>query len=421
MSSPEQGPKPLGDSEIEGVTGGTGTDGTGTQGATDMVSQFATGFLGSNMQALYERYSQSQSGSTGGGTLSIDIEATMQQGLASMQQGIASLMDQVTVSYQSLLDIIHTTAADQMQSLLASQPGYADQYQAMQAALLSGADPTQTIAAALQAGTLVLPGLPIWSPNAAQPDGQGFLDLQAQYTAAGGGGPQGAGIAYAQQSLASFAPYLQQNPGIVNDPVYGPAIAALQNMVSPLQGGDGSEALNGRGLADQIRGGGGDDVITGNAATTSVQGLQLLAGQDTIDGGAGRDTIIADGLNPNAPGGADYVTGGVGDHAADLVSLGGGDDIYVWRPGDGNDVVSFGTGSTDRLLLTGVTPTQLAAGLQLPPGVFLQEIPGNPFTFRFIDGIGRQVEGNGTFTMGGETLTFTGADILRLPFPGQVG
>ena len=325
--------------------------------------------------------------------------------------------------------------AEQYSALTAGQPGIGDQFQAMQAVLQSGGNPIQAIQAvlqsggnlgemlqaALQAGVIQLPGLPTWAPSSSQPDGTAFLDQQAQHLATAGANPPGSdALTYAQQSLASLAPYLQQNPGMVNDPFYGPRITALQNMVNAQQGGEGTDIMQGRGLSDQFRGG-GDDIINGNNAATPLSGMEFLAGRDTIDGGAGRDTIYGDGADPNARGGNDYVTGGVGDHAADLVFLGGGDDVYAWRPGDGNDLVNFGTGNMDRLDLAGVTPSQLAAGLQLPPGVFLQEIPGNPFTFRFIDGIGRQVEGNGTFTLGGERLTFTGVDVLRLPFPGQVG
>jgi Ca2+-binding RTX toxin-like protein len=87
--------------------------------------------------------------------------------------------------------------------------------------------------------------------------------------------------------------------------------------------------------------GGGNDSFstTGNlAALISI----------TVDGGAGNDTIL--GSN-----GADVLIGGEGNdfidgqQGNDTVSLGTGDDVFQWDPGDGNDTVN-GQGGSDTLL-----------------------------------------------------------------------
>src|SRR5262249_7064232 len=89
---------------------------------------------------------------------------------------------------------------------------------------------------------------------------------------------------------------------------------------------------------------GGDDNFsaTGNLAAL----IQL-----TVDGGAGNDTIL--GSN-----GADTLLGGDGDdfidgqQGNDTAVLGAGDDVFQWDPGDGNDRVEGGDG-TDTMLFNG--------------------------------------------------------------------
>jgi Ca2+-binding RTX toxin-like protein len=90
--------------------------------------------------------------------------------------------------------------------------------------------------------------------------------------------------------------------------------------------------------------GGGDDKFsaTGNLAAL----IQI-----TVDGGAGKDTIL--GSN-----GADILLGGDGDdfidgqQGNDVVFLGAGNDVAQWDPGDGSDIVE-GQSGTDTLLFNG--------------------------------------------------------------------
>jgi len=90
--------------------------------------------------------------------------------------------------------------------------------------------------------------------------------------------------------------------------------------------------------------GAGDDVVSGQ------NGLSLLT-QLTIDGGAGNDTITGGD-------GDDLLLGGTGNdriigaRGADLARLGGGDDTFVWNPGDGSDTVE-GDAGTDTLVFDG--------------------------------------------------------------------
>jgi Ca2+-binding RTX toxin-like protein len=82
---------------------------------------------------------------------------------------------------------------------------------------------------------------------------------------------------------------------------------------------------------------GGDlgDILDARGLAAGRIGLQLLggAGGDLIFGSAGNDTV----------------TGGL---AGDVALLGAGNDLFIWNPGDGNDVIEGETG-TDTLRFTG--------------------------------------------------------------------
>jgi len=85
-----------------------------------------------------------------------------------------------------------------------------------------------------------------------------------------------------------------------------------------------------------VNGLGGNDVL--NASTMPASAIQLTldggAGDDKITGGQGADLLIGGEGN-------DTVTGGLG---ADVALLGAGDDRFIWRPGDGSDVVEGQSG-----------------------------------------------------------------------------
>ncbi len=85
-------------------------------------------------------------------------------------------------------------------------------------------------------------------------------------------------------------------------------------------------------VIENAYGGDAGDTLIGNDADNILNGN---AGNDTIFGDAGNDSI----------------TGGEG---ADNLGGGTGNDVYVWRPGDGNDrVIELADAGHDRLVLTG--------------------------------------------------------------------
>jgi Ca2+-binding RTX toxin-like protein len=137
----------------------------------------------------------------------------------------------------------------------------------------------------------------------------------------------------------------------------------------------------GDGLPDQVtvNGTAGDDVIVaaGNAGTVNVFNFTSLtaavairhaeAANDllTVKGLGGDDLVEASALPADAiklaiDGGAnvDLLFGGGGDdfidggQANDTAFLGTGDDVFLWNPGDGSDVVE-GEGGADTLLFNG--------------------------------------------------------------------
>jgi len=71
----------------------------------------------------------------------------------------------------------------------------------------------------------------------------------------------------------------------------------------------------------------------------------------TVDGGAGEDTILGSNGNDTLLGGdaRDFIDGEQGN---DTAILGAGDDVFQWDPGDGNDTVE-GQDGFDRMLFNG--------------------------------------------------------------------
>ncbi|WP_412509397.1 M10 family metallopeptidase C-terminal domain-containing protein, partial [Roseovarius sp. SYSU LYC5161] len=79
--------------------------------------------------------------------------------------------------------------------------------------------------------------------------------------------------------------------------------------------GDGSDEIIGGGEANSLSGGGGDDTISGNGGTDTLEGG---AGADTLDGGAGVN---------------------------DRINGGDGDDLVIYKSGEGYDNIDGGAGN----------------------------------------------------------------------------
>ncbi len=90
--------------------------------------------------------------------------------------------------------------------------------------------------------------------------------------------------------------------------------------------------------------GGGSDNITATAlaATGPRLTIDAGAGNDTINGSQGADTIVAGDGNDTV----------FGDNGNDTALLGAGNDLFTWDPGDGSDTIE-GQGGTDTMDFNG--------------------------------------------------------------------
>lgn len=114
-----------------------------------------------------------------------------------------------------------------------------------------------------------------------------------------------------------------------------------------IHGGYGNDRIFGLGGADTITGGEGNDILQGDRfdyAFNASYGLNTIAGNDFLDGGAGNDQLYGDA-------GDDTLLGGIGDDyllGDSLATQGGDHGRDMLDGGDGNDVL-FGMGGSDDL------------------------------------------------------------------------
>jgi Ca2+-binding RTX toxin-like protein len=111
-----------------------------------------------------------------------------------------------------------------------------------------------------------------------------------------------------------------------------------------LDGGDGNDLIVGGDGSDTLLGGAGDDTIDGGAGVDTVE---AGAGSDVVGGGDGNDAISGGDGNDYLDGqaGADYILGGDGEDLVfggllnDVLSGGTGSDVFLFRAGDGSDIL----------------------------------------------------------------------------------
>lgn len=136
------------------------------------------------------------------------------------------------------------------------------------------------------------------------------------------------------------------------------AIIELSNTQPPasdlvLVGNDKDDVLLGDIGNDVIQGLGGDDKLYGDGGDDTLIGAE---GNDYVSGGAGSDALIGNE-------GADYLIGGAGDDVLDggegddQLQGGTGSDTYVYRSGDGSDMIveTAASDDQDRLFLDDAT------------------------------------------------------------------
>ncbi|MBT4934359.1 MAG: cadherin-like domain-containing protein [Rhodospirillaceae bacterium] len=103
-----------------------------------------------------------------------------------------------------------------------------------------------------------------------------------------------------------------------------------------LKGGSGEDTLYGGGGDDSLKGGGGEDTLYGGAGADTLKGE---GGEDVLFGGAGDDEL-------RGGGGEDFLVGGAGD---DILKGEGGDDTFVFNTDSGSDtIVDYHKGETLR-------------------------------------------------------------------------
>ena len=138
-----------------------------------------------------------------------------------------------------------------------------------------------------------------------------------------------------------------------------------------LNQGDASDIVNGLGGNDEIYGLAGDDVLAGDTGDDYLEGnagndiLRGSAGADgaadwqgnnLLDGGAGDDNILADGIPHDPDGGSNFVVGGTGDDWIDSHASG---NVIAFNAGDGHDTV-YAANTLTLSLGGGIAPSNLA-------------------------------------------------------------
>lgn len=121
-----------------------------------------------------------------------------------------------------------------------------------------------------------------------------------------------------------------------------------------LDGGAGNDLLDGGAGHDSLMGGDGDDVVLGGAGNDALEGgdgiddLRGGEGNDTLNGGEGGDQLLGEEGDDalNGGNGADTLRAGIGtdvlDGGSGVDDMDGGDgaDTYIYRAGDGGDLIN---------------------------------------------------------------------------------
>ena len=146
------------------------------------------------------------------------------------------------------------------------------------------------------------------------------------------------------------------------------------DIANTISGGSGSNSIHGAGGNDSIVGNAGDDYLYGDAGDDILSGGKgndsIFGGavKDTLDGGAGADFLSGDASNDDLLGGSgndtlsggkgnDYLSGDKGNDslwggAGDDTLWGGeGADIFLYKNGEGNDIISDYESGVDTVMV----------------------------------------------------------------------
>ncbi|MGP3697994.1 M10 family metallopeptidase [Rhodobacter sp. NSM] len=127
-----------------------------------------------------------------------------------------------------------------------------------------------------------------------------------------------------------------------------------------IDGGEGRDTVAAGGGDDIVADTGGTDLVSLGAGNDTYRGAGDVTGRgDTIEGGAGRDRVLASSGNDRVDGGAgnDTLSGGagsdriIGGSGSDLLRGGSGADVFVFAAGCGADRLSDFRPGIDRVLL----------------------------------------------------------------------
>ncbi|MDX8496418.1 calcium-binding protein, partial [Mesorhizobium sp. VK22B] len=141
-----------------------------------------------------------------------------------------------------------------------------------------------------------------------------------------------------------------------NDELFGdePVTGHLGFALSDARGNDYLDGGNGN---DLLYGGAGNDVLLGGAGSDRLLGgdgsdfLQDWGAEDDVyDGGKGDDLMLAGHVNAG------------GSRSTDFDSSNTGSDTFIYRKGDGNDIINDGSKSlteVDRLVLVDINPEEV--------------------------------------------------------------
>ena len=109
------------------------------------------------------------------------------------------------------------------------------------------------------------------------------------------------------------------------------------------------------GGAGKLYGFAGNDTLIGSSGNDELYGGE---GNDLLYGGSGDDILFGGSGNDYLEGGQgnDILDGGAGN---DILDGGGGDDIYLFRAGDGQDLIKNSSGGNDLLKFEDINPMDL--------------------------------------------------------------